>query len=75
MSELELPCVRERTNGKPLDITAQVCLSYTCDGRKVTVPTFVQQEREQSVCNIFSGITVRRANGKPLHAAVECNTQ
>lgn len=82
MPKLELPCVplygKDGTKGKPLDITAQVCLSYSCDGRKVTVPTFIQPESEQP-CLIgmnvipFLGITVRRANGKPLHAVVERN--
>ena len=80
MPKLELPCVplygKEGTKGKPLDITAQVLLSYSCDGRKVTAPTFVQPESEQR-CLIgmnvipFLGITVRRANGRPLHAVVE----
>ena len=84
MLKLELPCVplygKEGTKGKPLDITAQVLLSHSCDGRKVTVPTFIQPESEQR-CLIgmsvipFLGITVRRANGKPLHAVVERNAQ
>lgn len=84
MPKLELPCVplygKDGTKGKPLDITAQVSLSYSCDGRKVTVPTFIQPESEQR-CLIgmnvipFLGITVRRANGKPLHAVVEHNAQ
>ena len=78
--KLELPCIplygKEGTKGKPLDITAQVMLTFSCDGRKVTVPTFIQPESEQH-CLIgmnvilFLGITVRRANGKPLHAIVE----
>ena len=82
--QLELPCVplygKEGTKGKPLDITAQVVLSYSCDGRKVTVPTFVQPESEQR-CLIgmnvipFIGITVRRANGRPLHTVVEPSAQ
>ena len=84
MPKLELPCVplygKEGTKGKPLDITAQVLLSYSCDGRKVTVPTFIQPESEQR-CLIgmnvipFLGITVRRANGRPLHAVVEHEAQ
>ena len=84
MPKLELPCVplygKEGTKGKPLDITAQVLLSYSCDGRKVTVPTFIQPESEQR-CLIgmnvipFLGITVRRANGRPLHAIVEREAQ
>lgn len=51
-------------------------LTYSCDGRKVTVPTFIQPDSEQP-CLIgmnvipFLGITVRRANGKPLHAVIE----
>ena len=78
--KLELPCMplygKEGTKGKPLDITAQVMLTFSCDGRKVTVPTFIQPESEQH-CLIgmnvipFLGITVRRANGKPLHAVAE----
>ena len=82
--KLELPCVplygKEGTKGKPLDITAQVPLTFACDGRKVTVPTFIQPESEQK-CLIgmnvipFLGITVRRANGKPLHAIVEHDAQ
>ena len=51
LPKLELPCVplygKEGTKGKPLDITAQVLLSYSCDGHKVTVPTFIQPESEQ----------------------------
>ena len=48
----------------------------SCDGHKVTVPTFIQPDSEQP-CLIgmnvilFLGITVRRANGKPLHAVAE----
>ena len=49
--KLELPCIplygKEGTKGNPLDITAQVMLSFSCDGRKVTVPTFIQLESEQ----------------------------
>ena len=44
--KLELPCIplygKEGTKGKPLDITAQVMLTFSCDGCKVTVPTFIQ---------------------------------
>ena len=46
MPQLELPCVplygKEGTKGKPLDITAQVSLTFACDGRRVTVslPSF-----------------------------------
>ena len=82
--QLELPCIplygKEGTKGKPLDITAQVMLTFSCDGRKVTVPTFIQPESEQH-CLIgmnvipFLGITIRRANGKPLHAIVEREAQ
>ena len=84
MPRLELPCVplygKEGTKGKPLDITAQVSLTFACDGRRVTVPTFIQPESEQK-CLIgmnvipFLGITVHRANGKPLHAIVEHDAQ
>ena len=82
--KLELPSIplygKEGTKGKPLDITAQVMLTFSCDGRKVTVPTFIQPDSEQP-CLIgmnvipFLGITVRRANGKPLHAIVEQTAQ
>ena len=78
--KLQLPCIplygKEGTKGKPLDITAQVELTFSCDGRKVTVPTFIQPESKQH-CLIgmnvipFLGITVKRANGKPLHAVPE----
>ena len=67
---------KEGTKGKPLDIIAQVILTFSCDGRKVTVPTFILPEREQQ-CLIgmdvipFLGITVQRENGKPLQAVVE----
>ena len=84
MPQLELPCVplygKEGTKGKPLDITAQVSLTFSCDGRRDTVPTFIQPENEQK-CLIgmnvlpFLGITIRRANGKPLHAVVEHDVQ
>ena len=84
MPQLELPCVplygKEGTKGKPLDITAQVSLTFSCDGRRVNVPTFIQPESEQK-CLIgknvipFLGITIRRANGKPLHAVVEHDDQ
>ena len=84
MPKLELPCVllygKEGTKGKSVDITAQVLLSYSCDERKVTVPTFIQPYSEQR-CLIgmnvipFLGTTVRRANGWPLHAVVERNAQ
>ena len=84
MPQLELPCVplygKEGTKGKPLDITAQVSLTFSCDGRRVTVPTFIQPESEQK-CLIgmnvipFLGITICRANGKPLHAVVEHDAQ
>ena len=82
--KLELPCIplygKEGTKGKPLDITAQVMLTFSCDGHKVTVPTFIQSESEQH-CLIgmrvipFLGITVRRGNGKPLHAIAEREVQ
>ena len=73
--KLQLPCIplygKEGTKGKP-----QVELTFSCDGRKVTVPTFIQPESEEH-CLIgmnvipFLGITVKRANGKPLHAVPE----
>ena len=55
-------------------------LIFSCDGCKVTVPTFIQPESEQR-CLIgmnvipFLGATIRRANGKPLHAIVEREAQ
>ena len=84
MPPLERPCVplygKEGTKGKPLNITAQVTLTYSCEGRSVTVPTFIQFDSKQK-CLIgmnvipFLDITVRRSNGKPLHAIVEREAQ
>ena len=74
-------CGKEGTKGKPLDITAQASLTFAGDGRRViTVSNFIQPVREQK-CLIgmnvisFLGITVHRANGKPLHAIVEHDAQ
>lgn len=81
MPQLELPCVplygKEGTKGKPLDITAQVSLTFACNGRRVTVPTFIQPESEQK-CLIGMNVIpflVHGANGKPLHAIVEHDAQ
>ena len=37
----------ERIKEKPLDMTAQIPLTFECDGCRVTVPTIVQPESEQ----------------------------
>ena len=65
-----------RDQGQAARHYSQVMLTFSCDGRQVTVHTFIQPESEQH-CLIgmnvipFLGITVKRANEKPLYAVAE----
>lgn len=61
--------------GHPIDVTARVKFTVSADGRYVVTPVFVQPDSEQK-CLLGSnvlhamGITVTRANGEPLTAAM-----
>ena len=57
-----------------LDTIAQVELTLAADGRKVTIPVFIQPNSEQACLlgtnTIFGlGVSVSRANGRPLKSS------
>ena len=75
LARLKLPSMPLYGKGGPsereLDITAQVELTLAADGRKVTVPVFIQPNSEQACLlgtnALFAlGVSVSRANGEPL---------
>ena len=75
MPKLELPRVKlfgkDGSSEKPLNIMAQVRLTFEAGGQTVTVPAFVQPESEQQCLigmNVIPllGISIRRVNGEPL---------
>ena len=53
MPKLELPCVplygKEGKKGKPLDITAQLLLSFSCDGQRSQYPPLFNQKASSVV--------------------------
>ena len=75
LARLKLPSMPLYGKGGPsereLDITAQVELTLAADGRKVTVPVFIQPNSEQA-CLLGTNalfalrVSVSRANGEPL---------
>ena len=76
LPKLKLPSMPLYGKGGPnereLDITAQVELTLAADGRKITVPVFIQPDSEQACLlgtnAIFAlGVSVSRASGEPLN--------
>ena len=74
---MDCPCTKFRgKGGHPIGMTAQVSLTVGVDSRSTEVPVFIQPDSEQE-CLLGSdvlpslGITVVRANGKPLAASTE----
>ena len=72
---LQEPCTKFKgKGGNPIQITAQVPLTLSVDGKVTSVPVFIQPDSEQD-CLLGSnvlpalGISVVRANGHPLIAS------
>ena len=72
---LQEPCTRFKgKGGNPIQMTAQVPITISVDGKVTSVPVFIQPNSEQD-CLLGSyvlpalGISVVRANGHPLIAS------
>ena len=79
--KLESPSTQLRgKGGHPIDVVAQVNLTFSLDGKSIVTPVFVQPDSEQECLlgsNVIGaiGITVKRANGETVNVSVGNNPE